>query len=180
MSRIGVIGIGNVLMGDDAFGPHVIRVLQAGYAFAAGVDVQDMGTPGLDLTAYLSGLDALVLVDTVKSDGPPGELRRYTRAEILRHAPQPRLSPHDPSLKEALLMAGLAGGGPREVLLVGAVPARTGTGIGLSDALRAAIPSAVEAVLDELDRLGAPAAPLDDPQPPEVWWERGPAGPRLT
>jgi hydrogenase maturation protease len=69
--RIGVIGIGNVLMGDDAFGPHVIRVLQAGYAFAPGVDVQDMGTPGLDLTAYLAGLDALVLVDTVKSAGAP-------------------------------------------------------------------------------------------------------------
>jgi hydrogenase maturation protease len=174
MKRIGVIGIGNVLMGDDAFGPHVISALQAGYEFPANVEVRDMGTPGLDLTAYLTGLGALILVDTVKAAGPPGALRLYTRAEILRHAPQPRLSPHDPSLKEALLMADLAGGGPRDVLLVGAVPASVATGVGLGPAVRAAIPGAVSAVLAELDRIGSSARALDHPRRADLWWERAP------
>ena len=169
---IGVIGIGNVLMGDDGFGPYVVSTLQAACAFPADVDVRDMGTPGLDLTAYLAGLDALIVVDTVKAGGAAGELRRYTLADILRHAPQPRLSPHDPSLKEALLMAGLAGGGPRDVLLVGAIPARVGTGVGLSAAVRGAVPAAVDAVLAELERLGAPARRLRHAVPPQPWWER--------
>jgi hydrogenase maturation protease len=159
-------------MGDDAFGPYVIRVLQARYSFPPEVEVQDLGTPGLDLTAYLTGLTALILLDTVTSKGAAGELCTYRRPDILRHAPQPRLSPHDPSLKEALLMAGLAGGGPQEVLLVGVRPALVATAVGLSTEVRAAVPSAVAAVLAELDRMGFAARLLEDPGLPDVWWER--------
>jgi len=174
-SRVGVIGLGNVLMGDDAFGPWVVQVLLAGYDFAEGVTVLDLGTPGLDLLPYLTDLDALVLVDTVRADAPPGSIRHYRRDQLLRHAPQPRLSPHDPGVKEALLTAEFEGRGPREVLLVGAVPAQTAMGVRLSPALRQAVPIAVEEVLFELRRLGRPASPRAEPGPPDVWWEAEPA-----
>ncbi len=39
MPRIGVLGIGNVLMGDDAFGPYVVKVLEARYELPADVEV---------------------------------------------------------------------------------------------------------------------------------------------
>ena len=35
--RIGVLGLGNVLMGDDALGPYVIGLLSARYRFEEGV-----------------------------------------------------------------------------------------------------------------------------------------------
>lgn len=181
MSRIAVIGLGNVLMGDDAFGPYVIRELQARYAFPAEVELQDLGTPGIDLTARLVGLDAVIVVDTVKSAGAAGELRTYRRDEVLRHAPQPRLSPHDPSLKEALLMAEFAGGGPRELLLVGAVPQSVATGVGLQAPVRAAVEGAVAAVVDELGRLGARPRPLPAASAASIWWESGqPREPAVT
>ena len=44
-ARVGVVGLGNVLMGDDAFGPYVIEVLEAGYALPPNVSAQDLGTP---------------------------------------------------------------------------------------------------------------------------------------
>lgn len=169
--RIAVIGLGNVLMGDDAFGPYVVRELQARYAFSDDVDVQDLGTPGIDLTAQLGGLSALILVDTVKSAGAPGELRTHRRDDILRHAPPPRLSPHDPSLKEALLMAEFAGGGPSEVLLVGVIPESVATGVGLRAPVRAAVDGALEAVVRELERLGAAPRPLPPGQAADIWWE---------
>jgi hydrogenase maturation protease len=174
-ARVGVAGIGNVLMGDDAFGPYVVRELQARYSFPPEVELRDLGTPGLDLTAYLEPLTALILVDTVKSTGAAGELRGYRRPDILRHAPLPRLGPHDPSLKEALLMASLAGGGPGEVLLVGVVPAGVATGVGLSAEVRAAVPSAVAAVVAELDRMGLAARAQEAPALPDIWWERPPS-----
>ena len=46
MAKIAVIGIGNVLAGDDAVGPHVVRVLEAHYELPDGVQVIDAGTPG--------------------------------------------------------------------------------------------------------------------------------------
>jgi len=169
--RIGVVGLGGVLMGDDAFGPYVVAALEAGYEFPGNVTVRDLGTPSLDLTAYIEELDALLVVDTVNSAGAPGELRTYRREEIVRHPVQPRTSPHEPGLKESLLIAEFAGRGPSEVFLIGVVPAATGTGVGLSAAVRDAVPLAVDAVLAELRRLGARATPRADARPPRVWWE---------
>jgi hydrogenase maturation protease len=172
--RVGVIGLGNVLMGDDAFGPWVVQTLLAEYEFPEGVSVEDLGTPGLDLMPYVSDVEALVLVDTVRSEAPPGTLRLYRRDDLLKHPPQARLSPHDPGVKEALLTAEFAGRGPREVLLVGAVPETTAMGVRLSPALRAAVPRAAAEVLRELERLGRPATPLGAPRLPDVWWEEAP------
>ncbi len=157
-------------MGDDAFGPWVVETLLAEHDFPEGVTVEDLGTPGLDLIPWITDLEALVLVDTVRSDAAPGTLRLYRRDEILKHAPQPRLSPHDPALKEALLTAEFAGRGPREVLLVGAVPETTAMGVSLSAALRQAVPAAAEEVLKELSRLGRPAARRSAPLAPDTWW----------
>ena len=171
--RIAVLGLGNVLMSDDALGPWVIQVLLARYEFPQEVSVLDLGTPGLDLTPYITDCEALILVDTVTSDGPPGTLRTYRKHEILKHPPQPRLSPHDPGVKEALLIADFGGCGPSEVLLVGVVPESTGMGTRLSPAVREAIPRAVEEVLAELERLSAAAAPRSERGEPDVWWEKG-------
>ena len=111
-TEIRVLGLGNVLMGDDAAGPWVVEHLRAGWDFGPGVSVTDLGTPGLDLVPHLSGARVVVLVDTVKSDAPAGTLRLYRRDEVLKHPPGPRTSPHDPAVKETLLYLELAGAGP--------------------------------------------------------------------
>ncbi len=102
--RVAVLGLGNVLLGDDALGPYAVRLFEARYELPERVPVLDLGTPGLGhLFPYFEETDALVLVDTVRSEAPPGTLRLYRRDEILKHPPQPRVSPHDPELKETLL-----------------------------------------------------------------------------
>ena len=47
-----VLGLGNVLMGDDALGPWVVHHLVSTYDFPPEVAVVDVGTPGLDLVPY--------------------------------------------------------------------------------------------------------------------------------
>ncbi|HQT93494.1 MAG: hypothetical protein B7Z68_01315 [Acidobacteria bacterium 21-70-11] len=170
--RLAVIGLGNVLMGDDAFGPTVMGAVDAQYEFPPEVAVLDLGTPGLDLTPYLLGLDAAVIVDTVNASGAAGTIVLYRRDEILKTPPQPRLSPHDPGLKEALLTVAFAGGGPREVLLIGVVPGKVTTGIGLTAAVRAAVAEAAAEVVRELARLGVRARSRSPQSPPDLWWER--------
>jgi len=170
--RVVVLGIGNVLMGDDALGPQVVEALLAGYRFEDNVRVLDAGTPGLDLAPFVMEADALILVDTVRSEGSAGGLRLYREDQILKHAPQPRLTPHDPAVKDVLLSCKFRGMEPKGVLLVGVIPKATAMGVGLSEEVRAAIPSAVEAVLCELERLGVPAAPMPGALPASPWWEK--------
>jgi hydrogenase maturation protease len=168
-----VVGLGNVLMADDAFGPYFVRWLEAYYELPDGIEVADLGTPGLDLYPHLVHREVVILADTVRSDGRPGELRLYRRDEILRHTPQARVSPHDPGLKETLLSLEFAGHMPTEVLLVGVIPASTESEVGLSPAVLDAIGPAGAAVVAELGRLGFRVLPRPEPLPLELWWEDG-------
>jgi len=171
---IAILGLGNVLQGDDALGPYVVELLSARFEFAPGVSVLDAGTPGLDLTPFVAGVESLIVIDAVKASGTAGELRSYRRDELLAKPPPQRLSPHDPGLKACLLALELVGESPAEVLLVGLIPEKGETGVGPSDAVKRGIPGLEAAVLAELDRLGAPARPRERPREPGLWWEAKP------
>jgi hydrogenase maturation protease len=174
--RVAVLGLGNVLMGDDGFGPYLAQFLRAAYELPEGLSVQELGTPGFDLVPHLAGLDAVIILDAVQAPALPGDVRVYRRDQILRHAPGPRVSPHDPALKEALLLADLAGEAPKEVILVGVVPARVTTGVGLSVPVRAALPTAVAEVVGHLAALGFRLRPRHPPALLDVWWEQAATG----
>lgn len=169
-AEVRVLGLGNVLMGDDAAGPWVVEHLRAEYGIGAGASLTDAGTPGLDLVPHIGGARVVILVDTVKSEGAAGELRLYRKDEILRHPPGPRTSPHDPGVKETLLYLDMAGKGPEEVLLVGIIPGRVEKGLFLTPDVAAAVPVAAEAVADELRRIGIAAQRRPGAAPARPWW----------
>ena len=72
------------------------------------------------------------MIDTIKAPGQPGDLHTLRREEILAGQGAPdRLSPHDPSLRQALAAASLLGHSPESVLLIGIVPGENHLGIDL-------------------------------------------------
>lgn len=169
---VAVVGLGNVLLGDDGFGPTVIELLSAGWDFPAEVELVDGGTPGLHLVTCVHGRDALVLIDTVTGPGAPGELRCYRREDLQRLPILSRVSPHDPAVLEALAMADLAGRAPRTVLVVGVIPASLALETTLSPPVRAACPRAAALVVEELTRLSAAPRPRREATAPDAWWMR--------
>jgi len=168
--RIAVYGIGNVLAHDDAVGPSVVRMLEAEWQLPADIVVEDLGTPAIELPTHLSGFDTIIIVDAVSASAAPGSIRVYDKQQILVHAPGLRLSPHDPALRETLLMLDLTGEGPSEITLVGVVAELTDMGIGLSDAVTSALPAATEAIVAELAKLGVVAKRRDVPRHADLWW----------
>ena len=153
-TRTFVLGLGNVLMGDDGFGPAVIHAFSRRYAVGPDVEVVDLGTPGLDLTPWLADAAHVVIVDTVKAALEPGTLRLYDKADLTRHAPFARTGPHDPGVKECVLTLEFAGRAPTHMTVVGAVPGECGMSLELSPPLRASVPAAVEAVAAALTHHG--------------------------
>ena len=172
MPAVAVVGLGNVLMGDDGAGPHVLRALESRFVLDDEVALLDLGTPGLDLIPHLMDADAAIVVDTVKvkGAGEPGEIRLYGKEHFLGRPVAPRVTPHAPGLHETLLTLDLMGRRPREVLLVGIVPGPVDLGLGLSDALEGAVEAALEHVVAELARLGHPAVPREVRVEPQPWW----------
>lgn len=176
--EVRVLGLGNVLMGDDALGPWVVEELLANWVFPGGVAVLDVGTPGLDLTPYLADAETVLIVDTVKADGPPGTIRVYSRQELLARPPQTRVSPHDPGLAEALFALEFVGCAPRDTVLVGVVPGTVVKGIGLTPAVREAVGRAAAEIVERLTRLGFPPRRRENAAPASPWWEQ-PAATRV-
>jgi hydrogenase maturation protease len=166
-----VIGVGNVLMGDDAIGPHVVELLRSRYVMSGPVGLIDGGTAGLALPALMENCDAVILIDTVHSGAAPGTVQRYDREALLSTPRTHAQTPHDPGLCDALLLSELTGTGVPDLVLIGVVPERVGAGIGLSPAVQHAVEGLIDAVLA---RLGVDTVRRELPFEPDLWWERQP------
>jgi hydrogenase maturation protease len=169
--RIGVLGVGNVLMSDDGIGPFVLKILEARYEFPRNVVLHDLGTPGLGITSFFADYGAVILIDAVSAKGQPGDVRFYRKQQLVRVPIPQHVSPHDPALVEALLFAELSGLCPQDVLLVGVVPKSTELGCGLTEEVQAAVVPAISAVLAELHRLGVEARVRTQASIPSIWWQ---------
>lgn len=164
------------MMGDDGFGPAAVRAFEAEYEAAPDVTVIDIGTPGLDLTPWLADADRLVIVDTVKCDLPPGTLKIYDKAGVLRYPATARVGPHDPGVKETLLALEFAGREPRDLTLIGVVPEHTEMAVALSPALAAAVEPAVDAIVQALRAFGVRPVRRAQPKERVPWWSLAKAG----
>lgn len=153
--RILVAGIGNIFLGDDGFGPEVVRRVPAD---TPGTRVVDYGIRGMHL-AYdlLDGWDALVLVDAVPGAGEPGAVRVFEADTAVRGPVGLDAHGMDPAAVFASLAA--LGGQAPPTVVVGCQVAAVEEGIGLSPPVAAAVGSAVDAVLHAVRRLRAEAQP---------------------
>lgn len=138
-----IAGIGNIFLGDDGFGPEVVRRLPD--HLRTGVRVVDYGIRGMHL-AYdlLDPWDALVLIDAVPDRGTPG------RIEVFGPAPEDPDAAHldAHAMTPDAVFAGLRalGGTPPPTVVVGCQVASVAEGIGLSAPVAAAVDEAVGAV----------------------------------
>lgn len=138
-----IAGIGNIFLGDDGFGPEVVRRLPDHPD--PGVRVVDYGIRGMHL-AYdlLDGWDALVLVDAVPDRGAPGQV------EVSRVEPgggdTARLDAH--AMDPAAVFAGVLalGGALPPTVVVGCQVESVDERIGLSAPVAAAVDTAAQAV----------------------------------
>jgi hydrogenase maturation protease len=163
-------GIGNVLLADDGVGPYVVRLLEALYTFGENVEVVDLGTPALDLTYRISGVDTLILVDSVAGQDAPGSIQLYRKADIVEQNPSQRLDPHSPALSECVMATELLGCAPENVLLVGIVGKSYEPGEELSTAVQQAIGAAIETILQELALRGFDFEKRAVAQKAGIWW----------
>lgn len=152
--RTAIYGIGNILLGDDGIGPAVAGYIASQWTFDEDVTVEDLGTPSLDLPGYLAGFDLVVFIDAIAAEGAPGSLRTFTREQIIAAPPGIRISPHEPSVNDALIVLDFAGGAPADVVMVGVIPETLDGGVTLSPAVARAVPLAADAVLGELAKRG--------------------------
>jgi hydrogenase maturation protease len=144
--RVLVAGIGNVFLGDDAFGVSLVGRV----ASRPGVDVADFGIRGMDLAYALADYDVAVLVDALPRGGAPGTL--YLIEPDLDGLPV-EVDAHAMDPVKVLALAKALGGPLPRTLVLGCEPAGVEEFAELSEPVRLALDEAermLNGLLDEL------------------------------
>lgn len=118
MAKVLIVGVGNILMGDDGIGVHVANEVSKS-ALPDGVEVVDAGTLGLAVCPLLENADALIIVDAVDFGMQPGEMIKIPVEELSRHDKHTPLSLHEFDIFHALEMIELSTGRKINATLIG-------------------------------------------------------------
>ena len=159
--KIGILGVGNLLLADEGFGIHFIERLQEEYVFPPNIELLDGGTAGIMLAPFMETLDILFVIDVVNIKDDPGTIHLFSDKDVRSRNIQTRMSPHQVGLLEILDLCQLRGKAPERVEMLTVVPGDLSTRIGLSDPLTPALEEIKNILLkklNELDCYPVPAA----------------------
>jgi hydrogenase maturation protease len=143
LNKINVVGLGNILFGDEGFGVEAVRALEAAGEWPETVQFVDGGTQGLYLLDYFESCDALMVFDSIIPAEFDPEVYCYRNDELPAFIHR-KMSAHQMGLSELLAVARLHGREPGEIVLIGAPPHDLGLGNGLSELMREHLERAVE------------------------------------
>ncbi|MBN9659640.1 MAG: hydrogenase maturation protease [Acidobacteria bacterium] len=168
-----IAGLGNVLMGDDAIGPTLVHYLKARYEFADEVELEDLGTPGIDLAQHLANRDTVIVLDAIEDPArPPGTVCRFDAGTLAAARTSTRQDAHAPDLGESLRLSVLHGAAPRRMVLIGVVAASCELGDRMSAGLQNEFEAIVRQVVTALGELQIPMVPRQNAEVPDCWWLR--------
>ena len=168
-----MIGLGNVFLGDDAFGPLFVEVFRCEYEYGANVEVLDLGTPGLDLGPYLCNRELVVVVDAVHTDNAPGTLSILGEADFATRRARLRLTGHDPGLWQCLAHLRLADIAPRELIVLGVNPRSSGLWEAGGDTMLNSASQTGAVLAQMLSERGIVCRRRPIGAQPNLWWTRG-------
>ena len=148
--RILVLGVGNILLTDEAIGVRIVEALEQRYILPDYVEILDGGTAGMELLGDMANRDHLIIADAIVSKkNAPGTMM------ILRDEEVPalftnKISPHQLGLADVLSALRFTGEFPKKLTLVGVTPT-----------VEAMIEPALEQVLAALRESGVEAIPRE-------------------
>lgn len=152
VSTVLVLGVGNLLMGDEGVGVHAVRRLEQ-EGLPPGVNLVDGGTGGFHLLSYLSDYETVVMIDATM-DGRPAGTVSVIRPRYASDFPR-TLSAHDIGLRDLVESAALLRSLPAIHLVTISIDAMQPMQMSLSPAIEASLPRVVETVREVVAGLGS-------------------------
>jgi len=147
--RIGILGLGNLLLCDEGFGVHFINYLTEHYEIPDNFSVLDGGTAGIMMAPFMEDVDLLFVIDTVELEAEPGSIHHFTDDEVKSGNMQFK-SPHQVGLIEVLELSKLRERAPEKTEMITIVPEDLSIRIGLSPTLKPKLAEVMEILTKSL------------------------------
>lgn len=145
--RIVVIGIGNILLGDEGVGVRIVKELRK-RDLPENVEVHDGATSGMALLNFLEGKDKVIIVDAVKGGEEPGTIHQFSIDEALEKPEM--VSLHDIDFVMAYQTSKDILELTDDITVIGVEPKTIEYGMELSEEVENAISHAIELVHQHL------------------------------
>lgn len=149
-----LLGLGNILMGDEGVGVHVLRALEK-HSLPPDIECLDGGTGGFILLEPMQAADRIVMIDAAADGNPVGTVTR-TVPRFSRDYP-PTLTAHDVGIKDLLDLFYMLDGGREVVLYAITIDPQQPITLNLSPEIASAADVAVHQILSELAQSQAAA-----------------------
>ncbi len=149
-SKILILGVGNVLMGDEGVGVQAINELSK-VDLPQNVELLDGGTGGFHLLSYFEDYPIIILIDAALDGLPAGHVG-VIEPKFASDFPK-SLSAHDIGLKDLLESAQLLNSFPKIYLITISVNQIQNMKMELSEEVSGAIPTVLEEVKKIVEKL---------------------------
>jgi len=157
--KIGILGIGNLLIGDEGFGIHTIQYLEENYSFPENVELVDGGTAGIYMSPFLEECDPVFVIDVVDIDEEPGSMHTFQLEDVRAGKISTRMSPHQLGLLEVIEICKLRDAAPSRVEFYCVVPADLEQDLVLSPIVEPRVPQMAEILVKRLEEIGVTVRP---------------------
>jgi len=122
--KILILGIGNILFGDEGVGPHLANLMEEKYHFVSNehtIDIIDGGTLAQRLIPIVTEYDRVIIIDCVKvDDGEIGDVYSFEFSDMPEYITWDG-SAHEVEMLQTLQMIEMMGDLP-PVKIVGVIP----------------------------------------------------------
>ena len=152
--KIGILGVGNLIVGDEGFGVHAINYLQENYIFPDNVILKDGGTAGIYMSPFLEECDPVFVIDVVDIEAEPGSMHYYSNEDVKAGKISTRMSPHQLGLLEVLEICKLRDAAPEKVEFYCVVPKVLETTTELSNVVAPRVKEIAEILIKRLEDTG--------------------------
>ena len=150
-----VLGLGNILLRDDGIGLTLLDRLQRLRSWGDDVQFVDGGTRGIALLGFIENRRALLILDAISLGGEPGAVYAWQGLDGFLGMPSSPKTAHEGNALQLLQTAHIMAIVPPRIAVVGIAPHELHTGIGLSEVVTNALPSALAQAESQLAQLQA-------------------------
>ncbi|MGB2728194.1 MAG: hydrogenase maturation protease [Halobacteriota archaeon] len=156
--KIAIIGIGNLLMGDDGIGIHVVKELVENrrMSIPQGVEIYDGMTDSFLVLEQMEGADKAIIIDAcdMNAKDPPGSIKKFKfkfdKDKDEEDFDSFNLSLHDFDIFNALRISKHTHELPAEIIIVGVKPESIKYDMELSPRLEKAVPEIIKIIFEEI------------------------------
>jgi hydrogenase maturation protease len=147
--RISVVGVGNLLIGDDGVGIHAVQMLES-MDLPDHVEVFDADSNTFLLLEAIDGRDRAIVIDAYENGKEPGTVQKFKIDTKNLPDSDIKLSLHDMDFFEGLKMGETADIKlPKEIVVIGVEPGSLEAGMELSPDVKAVLPEIIDKIKEE-------------------------------